>query len=50
VRVAAANRGVAVLVGGRFAAAPGLAASVGADGAALDLADALAFARAHQPA
>jgi methanogenic corrinoid protein MtbC1 len=50
VRVAAANHGLPILVGGRFAAVPGLAASVGADGAALSLAAALAFATAHQPA
>jgi MerR family transcriptional regulator, light-induced transcriptional regulator len=50
VHVAAANGGVAVLVGGRLAATPGLAATVGADGSALSLADALAFATAHLPA
>ena len=50
VRTGAGDRSLAILVGGRLAAQPGLAGTVGADGAAITLTDALAFAKAHEPA
>ena len=51
VRVAAGERRIAILVGGAIAAyEPGVAARIGADGSASNLAEALAFARKHLPA
>lgn len=47
--VKAANPRVPVLVGGGITSVVGLAATVGADGTARSLAEALAFARAHRP-
>lgn len=49
-RLAAGDRSIPVLVGGRIAREPGIVKAVGADGAAVSLADAMAFARTHLPA
>jgi methanogenic corrinoid protein MtbC1 len=50
VRGAAGERSVTVLIGGRITAQPGLAETVGADGVAHSLAEAVALAAAHRPA
>jgi len=50
VRMASGEGEVAIMVGGRYATRAGVASQVGADGSALTLADALAFAKAHAPA
>lgn len=50
VRDAAAGRPVPVIVGGQISRVPGLASTVGADGVAHDLAEALALAEARRPA
>jgi MerR family transcriptional regulator, light-induced transcriptional regulator len=50
VRMAAGDRRIAVLVGGHIAAVPGIGATVGADGTAHTLSEALELARTHRPA
>ncbi len=45
-----ANAGIPVIVGGQIAAVPGLAATVGADGVAHSLAEAITRARSHRRA
>jgi len=50
VRGAAGERAVTVLIGGRITAQPGLAETVGADGVAHSLAEAVALAAAYRPA
>ena len=49
VRGAAGERSVTVLIGGRITAQPGLAETVGADGVAHSLAEAVSLAAAHRP-
>lgn len=50
VRDGTPGRRVPVVVGGRLAEQPGLSVTVGADGVAMSIAAALAFAAAHRPA
>ncbi len=50
VRVAGGMRPLPILIGGIIAYQPGVKERTGADGVALDLAQALAFARKHRPA
>ena len=50
VRVAAGERSIPILVGGRIAREAAIAAESGADGSAVSLADAVRFARTHLPA
>jgi methanogenic corrinoid protein MtbC1 len=45
-----AKPGVPVIIGGQITAVPGLATTVGADGAVHSLAEAVALARSHRPA
>jgi methanogenic corrinoid protein MtbC1 len=49
VRAATADRRVPVVVGGQIAAVPGLADTVGADGVARSLAEAVSIAAANRP-
>jgi methanogenic corrinoid protein MtbC1 len=48
-RAAADGRAIPILVGGMLAQVPGIAATVGADGAAQSIGEAVAFAEAHRP-
>lgn len=48
VRLAAGERSIPVLLGGRIAGVPGIGDEVGADAVAASLSDALAFAEAHR--
>ena len=50
VRAAAADRHLPVLVGGQITRQPGLGTTVGADGVAHSLAEAVSLAAAHRPA
>jgi methanogenic corrinoid protein MtbC1 len=49
IRVATGDRNVPVLIGGQIAAQPGLAGTVGADGVAHSLAEAVSLAHRHLP-
>jgi methanogenic corrinoid protein MtbC1 len=50
VRAAAGDRRLPVLVGGQITRQPGLGTTVGADGVAHSLAEAVSLAAAHRPA